>query len=90
VLPARTWLRQRRDIAAAEKKLQVLTSQDDALQKRADALNTQAEVERVAREVYGLVKPGEQAYTILPSPAPSAMPAGWPFAEIAGVASHHG
>jgi cell division protein FtsB len=90
VFPARTWWRQRAEIAAAQKKLDVLSAQDKSLQQQADALQTNDEIERVARESYGLVKPGEKAFTILPSPTPGGLPAGWPFTVVAGVAAHHG
>lgn len=32
-------------------------------------MHTDAEIERLAREQYNLVRPGEEAYAILPGPA---------------------
>ena len=75
VFPARTYLAQRRSLAAVETKVQVLTTQNKALTQRANDLQQPAEIERLAREQYGLVKPGEEAYAILPSPAPPPPPA---------------
>ena len=72
--PARTWYDQRQDIAAARERNQVLDEQSRQLQARADELRTDAEVERIAREQYGLVRPGEEAFGILPAPG-SAAPA---------------
>jgi cell division protein FtsB len=66
--PARTWHDQRQNIAAARERNEVLDEQSRQLQARADQLRTDAEVERIAREEYGLVKPGEEAFGILPAP----------------------
>lgn len=74
VFPGRTYLQQRRSLAAAQSRLGVLRSENKGLEDRAAKLQTDAEVERLAREQYGLVKPGEEAYAILPSPAPPAPP----------------
>jgi len=66
--PARTWYDQRQEIVAARDRTAVLDQQSRELQARVDQLNTDAEVERIAREQYGLVKPGEEAFGILPAP----------------------
>jgi hypothetical protein len=70
VFPSRTYLDQRRQLAAATRNVQTLNQQNDALQQRADQLHTDAEIERLAREQYHLVKPGEKAFAILPAPTP--------------------
>ena len=72
VFPTRTYLAQRRDLAAAERRVGVLSAQNDELAARAQRLDTDAEIERLAREQYNLVRPGEEAYAILPPPAPPA------------------
>jgi cell division protein FtsB len=74
VFPTRTYLAQRASISHAEKQLQVLGEQNADLEKRAKELQTDAEIERLAREQYNLVKPGEEAYAVLPPPskAPAA------------------
>ena len=41
----------------------------EAGEPRSTASHTDAEVERIAREQYNLVRPGEEAYAILPGPA---------------------
>jgi cell division protein FtsL len=70
VFPARTYLTQRRSLVAAQTKVKVLTTQNKNLDQRVTALQDPAEIERLAREQYGMVKPGEEAYAILPTPAP--------------------
>ncbi len=75
--PARTWHDQRQDIAAARERNVVLDQQSRQLQARAEKLATDDEVERLARSDYGLVKPGEEAFGILPTPGsgpPRAQP----------------
>lgn len=68
VFPTRTYLAQRDRIAAAETRLQVLRDQNGQMSQRIDQLHTDAEIERLAREQYNLVRPGEEAYAILPAP----------------------
>ena len=69
VLPTRTFLHQRTAIAHAETQLEVLGEQNRELEARARELESDAEIERLAREQYNLVKPGEEAYVVLPPPA---------------------
>jgi cell division protein FtsB len=66
VMPTRTYLQQRGQLAAAEERVDVLSEQNEVLEERIDQLLTDEEIERLAREQYNLVKPGEEAYAILP------------------------
>ena len=66
ILPGRTWLQQRSAMSAAERRLQVLNAENRALTKKAQQLQNAAYVEQIARAQYGLIRPGEQAYGILP------------------------
>ena len=75
VFPTRTYLAQRASISRAEEQLAVLGEQNAALEARARELQRDAEIERLAREQYNLVKPGEEAYAVLPPPASEARPA---------------
>ncbi|MDQ1375492.1 MAG: hypothetical protein QOJ09_2830 [Actinomycetota bacterium] len=68
VFPARTYLSQRHDLAAADERVKVLSEQNKHLSTQVDKLHTDDEIERLAREQYDLVKPGEEAYAILPQP----------------------
>lgn len=70
VFPTRTLLAQRSATAAAHERLEVLAEQNAELEARADELQSEAEIERLAREEYNLVKPGERAYALLPGPTP--------------------
>ena len=72
VFPTRTWLAQRQETAAATEQLQVLTKENSKLATRVKALQSDDEIERLAREQYNLVKPGEEAYALLPGPSASS------------------
>ncbi len=76
VLPSRTYLAQRHSLSAAETRLKVFSDQNATLAAAASRLQSDAEIERLARQRYGLVKPGEKAYVMAPAPssAPSAGP----------------
>ena len=79
VLPGRTYLAQRQSLASAETRVKMLSAENARMGQAAARLRTDAEIERLARQQYGMVKPGEQAYAILPPatpPAGSAGPAG--------------
>jgi len=73
VFPTRAYVEQRGQVHAAETHLAVLKQQGAILRREQQRLQSDAEVERIARSRYNLVKPGEQAYAIVPSaPAPAA------------------
>jgi cell division protein FtsB len=73
VFPTSTWLNQRRDRREVEAQLSRLTRQNRELEERVRRLHTDAEIERLAREYYNLVRPGDQAFAILPArPVPRA------------------
>ena len=63
----------------------MLDQENDALASRVAALQTPEEIERVARQQYGMVRPGEQAYSVLPAPARTSLPAGWPYTVLSGI-----
>jgi thiamine biosynthesis lipoprotein ApbE len=68
--PTRTWLAE-------------LDAANDAARAQADALRTDSEIERLAREQYGYAKAGEEVYQVLP-PArdPVRVPDAWPFGGL--------
>jgi cell division protein FtsB len=72
--PTRTWLRQEQAVHSAERDLAVLRDQNQELQDEAARLQDPAEIERLARAEYNLVRPGEQAYAIIPGGPSSTVP----------------
>ena len=75
VFPTRTWIAQRNERSAALEQLHVLEEQNGLLEERVDALQSDDEIERLAREQYNLVRPGEEAYALLPAPSSTAVTA---------------
>jgi cell division protein FtsB len=67
VYPTRTFLDQRSQTQKARSQLDILQSENKRLAREAKRLQGSAEIERRARE-YGLVKPGEQPFVIIPAP----------------------
>jgi len=68
VYPTRTFLDQRDQTNKARAQLEVLQSENARLARESKRLSTDSEIERIAREQYGLVKPGERSFVILPAP----------------------
>ena len=62
VFPFRQILAQRESVALAETKLDALRHENMLLEQQIRALQTPQEVERMAREQFGLVRPGEISY----------------------------
>ena len=71
VFPAKAWLDQRNHRKALAAQLAALEARNRALEDRVAELRSDEEIERLARQ-YNLVKPGEEAYFILPRPQPPA------------------
>jgi cell division protein FtsB len=74
VYPTRTYLHQREQIQQAENRLDVIRRETADLERDTERLRGDAEVERIAREQYGLVRPGETPYVIVPETAAPATP----------------
>ena len=77
VFPVRTYLAQQRSIAAEEHALAVWRAEDSKLAAQVSSLGSDATIERIARQKYGLVQPGQQAFDVLPAnpaPGPKALP----------------
>ena len=71
VFPAKALLDQRQHRKALAAQLAALDDRNRALEGRVEELRSDGEIERLARQ-YNLVKPGEEAYFILPRPQPPA------------------
>lgn len=83
VFPTSTYLDQRADTSEAQERLAVLRDQNAAYEDRIAALESVEEIERLAREQYNLVFPGEEAYAVLPAPLPELdLPEVWPFGPL--------
>lgn len=68
VVPYRQILEQRRQVATAAAQLDEIQDENVVLTAQRDALQTPVEIERLAREKLGYVRPGEVAYVVLDPP----------------------
>ncbi len=66
VLPMRTWLEQREILDQTELEHQRIMGEVDQLEAQLELLQTDEEIERLGREHFDLVKPGEESYRVLP------------------------
>ncbi len=80
MFPARSYVEQKEVIGSAQAHLAQLTAENRRAADELARLNTDTEIEQVAREQYGLVRPGEEVYHVMPAPQdPIAVPDAWPF-----------
>lgn len=68
VVPYRQILDSRRQVASAQERLDQLSAENRRLQADVAALNTEEEIEKLAREKLGYARPGEVAYVVLDPP----------------------
>jgi cell division protein FtsB len=64
--PVRTYLEQRRRVAVAEQRLRLLDEQTREVRAERRAIEDPDEVIRIARDRFGMVKPGEQPWAVVP------------------------
>jgi cell division protein FtsB len=69
VFPTRSYLAQKRQVGRAAHAVKVLEAQNAVLAQEAKRLKTPSEIERLAREQFNLIRPGEQAYNVVVAPA---------------------
>jgi cell division protein FtsB len=79
IFPFRQIIADRRSVSLAQEKLLALREENSQLEGEVAALSSDIEVERLAREQFGLVRPGEIAYVVVspegeeaPEPEPEA------------------
>ena len=65
VLPVQQYLERENEVRAAQERLDRLVEENAALSDDAAALLSEQEVERIAREQYGFVRPGEIGYIVI-------------------------
>jgi cell division protein FtsB len=75
ILPFRQLISQQNQIERSQAQLTALTDENDLLAEDIAMLGTDAEIERLAREQYGLVRPGEVAYVVVTPDEPPVVEA---------------
>ena len=71
--PTQNWLRQKREMALLNGKISAIERENRSLDEEKVALSSLERIERLARKDLGLVKPGEEAYVVVP-PLESSKP----------------
>lgn len=74
IFPFRQVIAQQRQVDNTRGKLDALVDENAALEDQIAALQTGPEVERLAREQYGLVNPGETPYAVVQPDVETAPP----------------
>jgi cell division protein FtsB len=72
--PARTLVAKRAHIAALKRQSESLDRQIAALKAQREALQTDGEVERIARTELGMIRRGETAFAVVPAQSPLPAP----------------
>lgn len=83
VFPTRSYLAQRAATRTSEQQLRTIRTQRAAVERQRSQLRTDEVIEQLARKWFGYVKPGEEAYNVLPAPTkPLGLPDTWPFTDV--------
>ena len=69
--PARAYVAQRQARAEEADRVRALAAENRDLAARQALLESDAEIERLARQHYNLVRPGEEVFAIIPGPPPA-------------------
>ncbi len=86
VLPVKSWLQQRDDLAQKQNELAVLNNANAQLAADVTRLQTPDGIKEAARQEVGYVGIGEQRISVLATPnAPLTLPTGWPYDAIAQI-----
>tara|TARA_B100000953_G_scaffold296166_1_gene288477 strand:- start:1398 stop:1781 length:384 start_codon:yes stop_codon:yes gene_type:complete len=84
IQPIRLWIDQSEELSTKQQELEDIQISNTALEERAEALLTPEQIELIARQNFGLIREGEEAYAVLPpAPEPLRIPSSWPFTELA-------
>jgi cell division protein FtsB len=83
VFPTQTYLDQRDEAERLRAELAEIEARNEELATQVEALQDPEAVELIAREEFGLVYPGEEAYAIVPGGDEAVeVPNAWPFEQL--------
>ncbi|HJM28059.1 MAG: hypothetical protein QF596_07320 [Acidimicrobiales bacterium] len=78
------WSEQGKELSIKEVELIQIENEYGILQEREQTLYLPSEIEWLARQNFGLIKPGEEAFAVPPpAPEPVRLPSVWPFTYLA-------
>lgn len=88
VLPVQTYFQQDDRLTTRGDQLAQLEAVNDDLRVEVERLRTDDGIREAARVELGMVEAGERRQTLLElPPVPTALPAGWPYSVVAGIAA---
>ena len=86
VLPVKSWIEQRDDLARKQSELAVLSNANAQLAADVNRLQTPEGIKEAARQEVGYVGIGEQRIAVLSMPNASlTLPTGWPYDAITQI-----
>ncbi len=85
IVPTKSYLNQRKQYNENLRKLEAVQAANARLDTQIEALQTDTEVERIARARYNLVRNGDQIIAVLPAPAPNPLPNEWPYTLLQDI-----
>jgi cell division protein FtsB len=85
IVPTKSYLNQRKQYSENLRKLEAVQAANARLDGQIEALQTDAEVERIARARYNMVRSGDQIIAVLPAPAPNPLPNEWPYTLLQDI-----
>ena len=78
------WVKQGEELSSKQQELTSIIVENAELEEKRDGLYSPDKIEQLARQNYGFVRPGEEAYAVPPpAPEPVRLPANWPFTHLA-------
>ena len=78
------WRDQGKELSIKQAELSQIENEYADLEAREQKLYLPSEIEWLARQNFGLIKHGEEAYAVpLPAPEPVRLPSVWPFTYLA-------
>lgn len=87
VLPVQTYFGQDERLEQRRDQLAQLQQVNDDLRSEVDRLRTDDGIREAAREELGMVEDGDLRQSILDLPdVPTALPSGWPYSLVSGIA----
>jgi cell division protein FtsB len=72
--PARAYMAQNDKRAEMATQVRTMEAENHRLDEKTKTLQTDAEIERLARRDYNLVRPGEEVYAVVPEPTTTTAP----------------
>ena len=78
------WRDQGAELSMKQAELSQIQNEYADLEIREEKLYLPSEIEWLARQNFGLIKPGEEAFAVPPpAPEPVRLPSAWPFIYLA-------